>query len=548
VLIDARSISPDRKFECDLCVVGAGFAGIAIADRLRDSGLSVVLLESGGFNVDLRTQNLYHGETQGDEYFRLDACRWRLFGGGGNRWGGWCRPLEAVDFTQRDWLAHSGWPINAETLRPYEEDAAKLLELPNARFDLEAWRGRLPEPFALDGTHFGNTIFQHSPETNFGEVYRARVLAAANVTTIIHANLTQIRLDADTRRVGELNVATLTGPSFTVRPKAVVLAAGGIENARLLLASRADRVAGLGNEFDLVGRYFMEHLHVPVGHMLAAAGSGNNDFFGKAIFDDVRLRGVITPTAAAQDRYRFPATSIAVESASYSLGTPFVGWPPRITFGPVRCYRVLRNARFNRVAKRLKQLVQGAHAVPMKVYTWKLSRMARSRAVGARGSDRVYSLYFRSEQAPHPTNRVMLSQRRDALGIPESRLEWRVKPQDTASIMGWLEVLDRDVRARGLGRLVAPPDGWQHGITGGPHHMGTTRMAADPHHGVVDADCRVHTVDNLYIAGSSVFATGGYANPTFTLVTLALRLADTLRKRLRERVIGVFSRQVSRAK
>lgn len=532
MLIDARGISTGSEFACDLCVIGAGPAGIAIVDRLRTSGLSIVLLESGGFNLDLPTQKLYSGEIHGHEYYRLDACRWRVFGGGSTRWGGWCRPLEAVDFTERAWLPHSGWPINAQTLQPYEADAARLFELPNAQFDLGTWRHRLPDPLALEGSHFEHIIFQHSPETDFAERYGARVLEAANVTTILYANLTQIRLDADSQRVGELQVATLTGRHFTVRPKAVVLAAGGIENARLLLASRVDRPSGLGNEFDLVGRCFMEHLHVIIGHLLMARRAGNNDFFVKTIFDDVRLRGVITPTPAALDRYRLLATTIAVEGTSPALGTPFVGWPPAITFTPVRWYRTLRKGRLKLAADGLKILAQRTQMMQTQIRTWKMSRLARSRALGASRSDRIYSLFFRAEQAPDPTNRVALSERRDALGVPESRLEWRVNPIDAASITGWLELLDRDVRARGLGKVIGPPDDWQRNIIGGPHHMGTTRMSADPRRGVVDADCRVHSVQNLYVAGSSVFATSGYANPTFTLVALALRLADTLHKRL----------------
>jgi choline dehydrogenase-like flavoprotein len=532
MLIDARFISTGRRFECDLCVVGAGFAGIAIVNRLRASGLSIVLLESGGFNPEVPTQELYCGEVHGDPYFRLDACRWRLFGGGGNRWGGWCRPLEAVDFLRRDWLAHSGWPIDARTLVPYEADAAKLFELPNARFDLEHWGARLPSPLALEGGNFQNTLFQHSPETNFGDKYRAQVLEAPRVTTIIHANLTQIRLNTNSQRVGELNVATLNRRSFTVHPKAVVLAAGGIENARLLLASRADRPAGLGNELDLVGRYFMEHLHVPLGHALMSTRAADRTFYGKTIFDDVRLRGVITPTPVAQDLHRLLAASIAVEGASFSFGTPFVGWSPAITFAPVRWYRTFQDTPFKWLAEGLRRVAQRAEGVPRRIRTWNVSRMARSGATDAVSSDRLYSLYFRSEQAPDPNNRVSLSERRDALEIPKSRLEWRVRPLDSASLTGWFEILDRDLRARGLGKLIAPPDGWERGIIGGPHHMGTTRMSADPRTGVVDADCRVHSVENLYVAGSSVFATSGYTNPTFALVTLALRLADTLRKRL----------------
>lgn len=534
MLIDAREVSTGKEFACDLCVVGAGPAGIAIADRLLGSGLSVVLLESGDRNVDLPAQRLYCGEIHGHDYYRLDACRWRLFGGGSTRWGGWCRPLEAVDFTERSWLPYSGWPISAQTLKPYEADAAKLFELPNARFDLDAWRQRLPAPLPLDASHFEHIVFQHSPETDFGERYGARLFSATDVTVILHANLTQIRLAADSQRVAALQVAALSGRHFTVRPQAVVLAAGGIENARLLLASSADRPAGLGNESDMVGRCFMEHLHVVAGHLMMSVHAGNNDFCAKTILNDVRLRGVITPTLAALDRHRWLATSIAVENPSHAMGTPFVGWPPAVTFTPVRWYRRLRQGRLRPVANGLKILAQRMQMLRSQARTWNLSRVARSRALGVSGSDRTYSLYFRAEQAPDPANRVTLSERRDALGVPQTRLEWRVKPIDADSIAGWLKVLDHDVRAGGLGQVVArSPEDWQRSIRGGPHHMGTTRMSADPRHGVVDADCRVHSVENLYIAGSSVFATGGYANPTFTLVTLALRLADTLRNRLR---------------
>jgi choline dehydrogenase-like flavoprotein len=534
MLIDARSVAEAAEFTCDLCVVGAGPAGIAIVDRLRSSGLSVILLESGGFNLELPTQELYRGEIRGDDYFRLDACRWRLFGGSSNRWGGWCRPLEAVDFTRREWLPYSGWPIEAAALRPYHADAARLFELPNARFDLAAWRDRLPEPMALEGSNFENTVFQHSPETNFGDTRRSEICNAGNVTAILHANLVAIHLDPGSERVGSLRVAALRRGAFTVRPRAVVLAAGGIENARLLLASRSDRPAGLGNEYDMVGRFFMEHLHVPAGHIIAAADSWNQQYFAKTIFSDVRLRGVITPTVDAQERFRLLSTSIAVEGAWYSFGTPFVGWPPRLTFGPVRRYRMLRAGRWQGVVERLKQAAEYAQSVPKKVRTWNAARSARNRARPLTGTERIYSLYFRSEQAPDPQNRVLLSTRRDALGMPQTRLDWRVKPIDLAAIAGWAEVLDRDLRKRSMGRVIGPSEGWQRGIIGGPHHMGSTRMSADPRHGVVDAHCRVHSVANLYVAGSSVFATGGYANPTFALVTLALRLADTLRNRLHQ--------------
>jgi len=490
-----------------------------------------MLLEAGGFDYELPTQRLYGGQIVGQPYYRLDGCRWRMFGGSSNRWGGWCRPLDPADYTERPWFALSGWPISAEALKPYEDDAAALCELPSARFDLDVWRDRLPPPLVLDNTNFENIVIQHSPETNFAERYGERLLAAPNVTTILYANVTELRLEADSRRIRELAVATFTGRRFVVRSKAVVLATGGIENARLLLASRSDRPAGIGNEFDMVGRCFMEHLCVPMGHLLSPKSAADASFYRKGTFDDARLRGVIVPTAAAQERHRLLSTLIALETPSFSLGTPFLGWPPAVLFAPVRLYWALRRRGLTWASDEFKQFGHKAYSVPNRLRTWRLSRKALSQAAVG-GHRRAYSLYFRAEQAPDPANRVVLAERRDALGLPQSRLEWQIRPFDAASITGWLALLQRDLKERGIGEVVPPPENWQDGVIGGPHHMGTTRMSAYPRRGVVDVDCRVHSVENLYIAGSSVFATGGHANPTFTLLALALRLADTLQKRL----------------
>ncbi len=532
MLIDARSVTENRRFDCDVCIVGAGPAGIAIVDRLRDSGLSLLLLESGGFNLERPTQTLYRGEIVGQDYFRLDACRWRLFGGGSNRWGGWCRPLEAVDYTRREWLENSGWPIGPEALHPYEADAAKLFELTGPNFDLETWQDRMPKPLTLKGSNFENIVFQFSPQTNFVDHYRRRIARAGNVTTLIHANLKSIQLDPGSRRAGLLTVSTLTGRTLTVRPRAVVLATGGIENARLLLASQHDQTEGLGNEFDAVGRYFMEHLHVPAGHILMAGETRHSAFYRKAFYGAAELRGLVAPTEDARRHHKLLGTSIALEPPRYYFGTPFVGWPPSITFGPVRMYKRFRTGRLKPLVERLKNFADHAYTLPQRFHTSRLAHRALVRA-GQQGKyDRLAALYFRAEQAPDAANRVTLSGQLDAMGMPETRLEWRARSSDTDSIMSWLNIFERDLRERGLGDVIAPADGWEAGIIGGPHHMGTTRMSSDPRRGVVNAECRLHSVENLYIAGSSVFTTGGYPNPTFTLVTLALRLADTLRRRL----------------
>lgn len=534
MLIDARSVEDNKQYSCDVCVVGSGPAGIALVDRLRTSGLHVILLESGGFNLELSTQNLYRGQLDGHPYFRLDACRWRLFGGTSARWGGWCRPLEAYDYDKRDWLPLSGWPIQARDLLPFHEDAAKLFELPNARFDMGSWQQRLPKQMPLQGSAFESIVFQHSPETDFGLTYKDRIVAADNITTFIHANLIDIRLAAGTQRVESLSVGALNGRRFTVRPKFTVLAAGGIENARLLLAANKDRANGLGNENDMVGRCFMEHLHVPVGHILTnGKPNWDQNYFAKAAFSDVILRGVLTPTAKAMAENQYLTTSIAIEKAAFSFGTPYVGWPPPITFGPVKFYRAHKRGALGPAVEYCKHTTERVESVLRRIATKRISTAAKKRAGNAGPHDEIYSVYFRAEQAPNPSNRITLTDDKDALGVPRLKLTWEVKPIDRAGVDGWLATLDQTLQQRNMGRIIYPQGDWVDQVIGGPHHMGATRMSADPKDGVVDGDCKVHTVDNLYVAGSSVFTTSGYVNPTYSLVLLALRLADHLQAKFR---------------
>jgi choline dehydrogenase-like flavoprotein len=530
MLIDARSVDDGATLECDLCVVGAGPAGISLVDRLRDSGLSICLLEGGGLEPDLSAQRLYAGTSTGHDYWPLHGCRFRLFGGSSNRWGGWCRPLDPIDFEQRDWVPNSGWPIARADLEAYERDAALLLELPDARFDLAAWKRRLPPTLPIDASDFENVIFRYSPRTNFAEAHGDRVLSARGVRTVLFANVTGLDVTADNDHVAGVQVRTLGGRSFSVRPRATVLATGGIENARLLLASNGERRTAVGNERDLVGRFFMEHLHVPAGHLVPSNAATDWRFYRRSRGAEADVRGALAATADAQRRHRLLAASIVIEPEAYVSGTPFLGAPPELTVPIARAYGRLRRRRVARMAERARVAADLGWRWWRYMATARAARAARARA-GAGGVP-LRTLYFRTEQAPDRDSRVSLGRGRDALGMPRVELHWGLGEADTRSIDGWLATFDAAVTERGLGRVVMPSDDWRDHVVGGPHHMGTTRMAADPERGVVDADCRVHSSDNLYVLGSSVFPTGGYANPTFTIVALALRLADHLRMRL----------------
>lgn len=527
MLIDARTVPSGSRRECDVCIVGGGPAGITVALRLLGRGLRVCLLEGGGRSPDRRQQELYRGEVAGHPYYALDTCRFGMYGGSTNRWGGWCRPLEPEDFERRAWIPRSGWPIGAADLEPHHEEVARLLRLPFLRLSAADWGSALPDPLPIQGGALRNTLFQYCEETNFAEEHGGRLEHSDDIEVLLHANVVGLRLGTgpEAGRVDRIDVDTFDGGSFSVRARAVVLAAGGIENPRLLLAARRDRPAGLGNEHDLVGRCFMEHLHVPAGHLFLDSEALDRGFYRKALRGGARVRGVLASRPEAQAAHGLLGTSIALEGRRYHYGTPFLGWRPELTVPPTRVYLRVRRTGARRVGEKVKGTAERAWNTRR---TWQTGRATRrARRSGPRRAA-VRSLYFRSEQVPDPDSRVTLGSTCDRLGRPVARLDWRISRADTDSVERWLELLAGDVTASGVGAVARPPDDWQRRIIGGPHHMGTTRMAADPADGVVDADCRVHSVENLYVAGSSVFATGGFANPTFTLLALAVRLGDHL--------------------
>lgn len=481
MLQDARSVPRDAAIETEVCVVGAGAAGITLARELSGRPFRVLLLESGGLEEDSATQDLYRGTVFGRNYFQLDVCRTRRFGGSTWCWQGLCRPLDPIDFEVREWVPYSGWPFSAETLRPYYERAQQVLHLERFAYDGADWADPEPPlPFVGDAVRSG--VFQVAA-SRLGELYREDVDKAPNVDTFLFANL--VGIEAEAGRVTGLRVATLSGNAFTVAARHVVLATGGIENARLLLVSE------LGNQHDLVGRYFMEHPHVVAGAFLPSSAELPLGFYRARRRGRVQVAGYLATSDAAQRRERL-------------LGS---------------CSFLAQEAPLPGFEVDLASVVR---------------EMDRPRAAPA-----ARAVFFMNEleQAPNPASRVRLSEDKDALGMPRVRLEWRLSGIDKRSARRAHEILARALGRAGLGRLqimfsdddhVWPPE-----LGGGRHHMGTTRMHEDPRQGVVDADGRVHGLANLYVAGSSVFPTGGAANPTLTLVALALRLADHLVERLR---------------
>jgi len=527
-LTDARMVEAGAEIETDLCIVGGGAAGIALARGLIGAPLRVALLESGGLRFERRTQRLYVGENVGLPNYATAHSRFRVFGGSTTRWPGQCRPLDPIDFEARDWVPYSGWPFDRAHLEPWYRRAGAVCHLSAGDFEPAAWLDGAP---ALSlGDDLDPIVFQFGHPTDFGQTYRRELEAAANVEILLNANAVEIELDTSLREARAVAVRTFAGGDFRVRARVVVLACGGIENARLLLASNRVAPAGLGNGHDLVGRFFMDHPYLTTGHLVPADpahGEGPHVIgtFKRVGWEQRAHLGYVL-TEAVLRRERLNGCSAYFIRRLHSETAPEYFSPGGKSLAHLRevlTYKVPDK----QLGRHLKNLALGYREVGI--------TLAR-RAADVVRPQRCLALRIIPEATPCPDSRVTLSDERDELGMPRVRVDWRLNPDDRRGLQRLRAALRAAVRERNLGTLVDHPSedetGWPASMMGGKHHIGTTRMHADPKQGVVDPDCRVHELANLYVAGSSVFPTSGYANPTLTIVALALRLADHLKARL----------------
>ena len=527
MLSDARELATDQQVEGDVCIVGAGPAGITVARELIGNGARVWLLESGGRDVERRAQRLNRGQSVGYPIHLPHQSRVRAFGGTTRHWfapgdESWAaRPLDPVDFEVRPGVRYSGWPFDRAHLDPYYAHAQALCQLGPFDYDPGRWTdpARTP-PLPLPSGTVETTLFQHGTADFDG--YYQELVRAPNVTLLLHASVVDLGTGEDPGVVDRVEVRREDGSRCFVRARLVVLAAGGIENPRLLLLSRRTHGRGLGNDRDLVGRFFAERLSARTGFIVPAIP----DLTGPAGFYDVheaapgvRVQGALRVRDAVQREGQLLNCAFFLATRSLSM-----------TAEAVRSVATLVKAR------RRRPLPAGmlGHLGNIATGLGDLGAFARDRVRRPDGARSVLVLRAQAEQAPNPDSRVTLGTRRDQFGLPVARVDWRPTSSDRASIRASQEAVDTVLRAAGLGHVELML-GDEHPpalLEGNFHHLGATRMHTDPSLGVVDADCRVHGVRNLYVAGSSVFPTYGCSNPTLTVVALALRLADHLKKQL----------------
>ena len=519
--IDCAHESPEAA-TADVAIVGSGAAGQAAARRALARGCSVLLIESGGADYEAATADLNRGEIIGQHYHPLEHSRLRFFGGTTAIWGGRCADLDDIDFERRDWVDHSGWPIGPQDIASYVEEAHGLLGVDSVRPEhLEA----SPPIDQLTGGELEVRWWKFDPLFDRFTIDRAADLEShPRCTLIVHATVREIILCRDSGTVERLDVRTPEGKRIDIRARHYILAAGGIENPRILLNSNSVAGNGVGNDHDLVGRFFMEHPHARGGRIVGGADWRWLKAFARRRIGEIEVSPTLTPSVDLQRKDGLLNSSVTVAVRPPADGTHAL---PKRAYLHVR-HRTAPTRAGRGLWKATRRAVRAYTEMAGPLHPWLLKRV--------RGLD--LALVIRAEQAPNRNSRVMLGDQVDATGMRRVALDWRLSPIDVDSIAGLIGALGREARRLGMGSvepakwLSDPAKKWvtddlisAHPL-GGFHHMGTTRMASDPRHGVTDGWGRVHGIHNLHIAGSSLFPTGGWANPTLTLVALALRTAD----------------------
>lgn len=555
MIIDARSLPQDATIESDVCIVGAGPAGIVIAREFVDTDLRVCLLESGGLRMDVEATALADGDVTGVRYAPLDHSRGRGFGGTSNLWdieigpgspGARMVPVEQMDLEAREWVPHSGWPFEMDELAPYLEWAHTAARLGPYAYEAGPWTDG-EDPYApLYGEPFRGVVFRLGSATLFTQAYREEIKRADRIRLYTHATVTEFETSRSGEEVIRAHVATLVGNTFAVAAATFVLAAGGIDNPRLLLVSNKVHPHGIGNEHDLVGRFFMEHPHLRVGFIVPADPSVLERFpvqtiqrlHGVPVERWLALRGsVMRREELLSCAVRFTPTEWRRRLRRLLVHRPVT---PAVTSLKTLGSALRKGKVPDHVTAHLGNVIRGLDEIAASGSArlrWLLSEAARRRTGngGLEGSA-MLGIDVMSEQAPNPDSRITLSDRLDLLGVPLASQHWVLTPLDLRTVIRVQELVGEEAERAGLGRAYPKIEGgrWPRDLHGGYHHMGTTRMNPDPRYGVVDENCRVHGVANLFVAGSSVFPTSGFANPTLTIMALALRLA----RHLKERVTG----------
>ena len=445
--------------------------------------------------------------------------------------------LSEIDFKRRDWIEHSGWPIRQDDLARYFDKAQHVFQLGPGGYNPQEWEDANAVRLPLPEDEVETAVFQFGSGQTFTDLYRRQLERSLNVRVYYHATALELETDDAASQVTAVRAASRPGRAFRVRAKWVVLTGGGMTCAQLLLLSDRVRPEGLGNRHDLVGRYYMDHPLLQGGHFIPHS---RGLFEAMVLYDLRTVRGVpvmghlqIADAALERDGLFQLSMMMFPREPDYLARRELNARQAR---GFKSAKRILEGLKRGAppTLQDLRLAIQGADGVGKRAYQRFFSRSSSlshggwSKGLNGNHNFGLFEVIHQAEQPPRRDNRIYLGEARDAFGSRKIVVDWRWHEQDMANTMRAQDLYARTLERAELGRYeILRPEGRPEVLSHSTaHYMGLTRMHDDPRQGVVDANCRVHGVRNLYIASSSVFTTGGFANPTLTTVALALRVGD----------------------
>ncbi|MCP4182784.1 MAG: GMC family oxidoreductase, partial [Hyphomicrobiales bacterium] len=447
-----------------------------LARELNKHQIKISILESGSFDYDDRTQSLYHGKNIGISSFDIHVNRLRYFGGTTNHWAGHCRPLDDIDFQQRDWVANSGWPIKRRDLNKYYQRAQPIVDLGHYQYeDLSYFTEKLDMPaLKLDSNRLKTAVYNQSPPTRLGQKYRSELEKSENITVYLNANLQQLEKSDSNNHIHLAKIACIDGPRFEVQAKIFILATGGMENARLLLLSQAASSTGLGINHELVGKYFMDHILLRPGADIS--------FSQQQL--DLRIYHSLHKIAVGQ-MFGVMAASKAVMQKEKLRN--------------FRIHLVRARPRFERPIARIASTLDDPNNTHHDTEQADFGSIA---------------LHLVLEPTPNHSSQLSLDPSSpDLFGQAQLLVDWQIEKDDLRNAHRALQLAALEFGRLGLGRawgaIFRDSHQWPKNLEAGRHHCGTTRMSELAQAGVVDNQCLCHGLSNLYVAGSSVFPTIG---------------------------------------
>jgi choline dehydrogenase-like flavoprotein len=521
---DFHEFDDGACMKADVCIIGAGAAGITIAREFLGTNFTVLVLETGGLDNEAEIQKLNESEVVGLPHVGIEKGRVRAFGGSTIQWGGQNLRLGAFDFQKRSWVPNSGWPITLQDIEPYYNRAERVLQLgPNIRYqDLCARAGIEPLVFDSDKLYLECSLW--SPSPNFGTTYRKELREARNISVILHANVTEIITSQAATIAERVEIRTLSGKKGTARARFYIICCGGVESARLLLASDRIEQRGVGNKNDLVGRYFQDHIHIWYDDIVTTnrkrLQNSCESFFvrGRKYAPLIVLSERIQ---AEKQLMRMHGTVIFWMEADSSVSAA------KTLFRAVRGKTLPPRGE-------LRHLLGNLLTDPAELFDITYRYYIQKRA-GTPKRGRVY-LAALCEMAPDPNSRISLSEVRDQLGMRRAKIDWRAGELERRTASEYVRTVAGELERLGIGTydlkqaaFLDDEKGWVKKAGDNNHHMGTTRMHESDKLGVVDSNCQVHGIDNLYIGSSAVFPSSGSSYPTLTILALCIRVADRLK-------------------